>query len=394
MKSKPIALFFVLTISSVLVAACGAIGGPAGGAAPTDIPVVISETNVVAEGRLVPNQSTDLSFKTAGQVTEILITEGDNVDAGQVIARLDNSEQLLSAVANAEAELLNAQQARDQLFKSEDVNAAAALQAVADAREAVRSAERRVNNLNSETEATDLDLAKADVAILKDQLDDAREDYEPYKNKPEDDVRRATFLARFARAEQLYDDAVRKLNNLQGTPSEIDMSVAEASLAVAQAQLLLAEQNYDELTSGPDPDDLAAADARVKAAETGLAAAQAALKNIELSAPFSGKIVDLTINVGEQVAPGVTVAVLADFSSWIVETDDLTEIEIPEVSVGQSVTIVPDAIPDLELRGTVERISDVFEEKRGDITYTARITLDQTDERLRWGMTVVVTFEK
>jgi multidrug resistance efflux pump len=316
------------------------------------------------------------------------------VDAGQVIARLDNSEQLMSAVANAEAELLNAQQARNQLFKNEDVNAAAALQAVADAREAVRSAERRVNNLNSETEATDLDLAKADVAILKDQLDDAREDYEPYKNKPEDDVRRATFLARFARAEQLYDDAVRKLNNLQGTPSEIDMSVAEANLAVAQAQLLLAEQNYDELTSGPDPDDLAAADARVKAAETGLAAAQAALKNIELSAPFSGKIVDLTINVGEQVAPGVTVAVLADFSSWIVETDDLTEIEIPEVSVGQSVTIVPDAIPDLELRGTVERISDVFEEKRGDITYTARITLDQTDERLRWGMTVVVTFEK
>jgi len=42
----------------------------------------------------------------------------------------------------------------------------------------------------------------------------------------------------------------------------------------------------------------------------------------------------------------------------------------------------------------VERIGDVFEEKRGDITYTVRITLNQTDERLRWGMTVVATFEK
>jgi multidrug resistance efflux pump len=148
------------------------------------------------------------------------------------------------------------------------------------------------------------------------------------------------------------------------------------------------------LKAGPNPDQLASADARIKAAETGLTAAQAALKNIELEAPFNGKVVDLKIKVGEQVAPGQVVAVLADFSQWIVETDDLTEIEIPEVSVGQSVKVVPDALPDLELGGTVERIKDVFEEKRGDITYTVRIKLNQSDERLRWGMTVAVTFQK
>jgi multidrug resistance efflux pump len=90
----------------------------------------------------------------------------------------------------------------------------------------------------------------------------------------------------------------------------------------------------------------------------------------------------------------VPVAVLADFSKWVVETDDLTEIEIPDVSVGQAVSVVPDALPDLKLSGTVERIKDVFEEKRGDITYTTRITLNQEDPKLRWGMTVVVTFEK
>ena len=125
-----------------------------------------------------------------------------------------------------------------------------------------------------------------------------------------------------------------------------------------------------------------------------MVSAQATLNNIELVAPFDGKIVDLAITTGEQVAPGVTAAVLADFSQWIVETDDLTEIEVPEISIGQSVTIVPDALPDLELTGTVERISDVFEEKRGDITYTARIKLNEENELLRWGMTVVVTFEK
>jgi multidrug efflux pump subunit AcrA (membrane-fusion protein) len=394
MKSKSFALFIVLALTGLWVTACGGIGVPGGAPTPTAIPVVVSDTNVVAEGRVVPNQSTNLSFKGSGQVTEILITEGDNIEAGQVIARLDNGEQLQSAVANAEVELLNAQQARKTLVENAKVNSAAALQKVADARDAVREADRRLNNLKSGSRDTDIDLAKADVAILKDQLDDAREDYKPYENKPEDDVKRATFLSRFAQAEQLYNDAVRKLNNLQGTVSEIDMAVAEANRSVAEAQLILAQQNYDEVGSGPDPDDMAAADARIKAAETGLAAAQAVLKNIELVAPFGGKIVDLSITEGEQVAPGVTVAMLADFSKFIVETDDLTEIEIPDVSVGQTVTIVPDALPDLKLNGTVERIGDVFEEKRGDITYTVRINLNQTDERLRWGMTVVVTFEK
>lgn len=394
MKSKLFTPIILIALGSLILSACGSIGAPADDAAPTEIPIVITDTDVVAEGRLVPNDSANLSFKAAGQVTEILITEGDTVQAGQVIARLDNSEQLQSAIANAEAELLNAQLARDALFDNAKVNSAAALQAIADARDAVRDADRYLNNLNAGSRDTDIDLAKADVAILKDQLDEAQEDYKPYENKPEDDLKRATFLARFAQAEQLYKDAVRKLNNLQGEPSEIDLDIAQANQAVAEAQLLLALQNYDEIASGPDPDDLAAVEARIKAAEAGLVSAQATLNNIELVAPFDGKIVDLAITTGEQVAPGVTAAVLADFSQWIVETDDLTEIEVPEISIGQSVKIVPDALPDLELTGTVERISDVFEEKRGDITYTARIKLNEENELLRWGMTVVVTFEK
>lgn len=394
MKSKLFTLIIIIALGSLFLSACDSIGAPADDAAPTEIPIVITDTDVVAEGRLVPNDSANLSFKAAGQVTEILITEGDTVEAGQVIARLDNSEQLQSAIANAEAELLNAQLARDALFDNAKVNSAAALQAIADARDAVRDSDRYLNNLNAGSRDTDIDLAKADVAILKDQLDEAQEDYKPYENKPEDDLKRATFLARFAQAEQLYKDAVRKLNNLQGEPSKIDLDIAEANQAVAEAQLLLALQNYDEIASGPDPDDLAAVEARIKAAEAGLVSAQATLNNIELVAPFDGKIVDLVITTGEQVAPGVTAAVLADFSQWIVETDDLTEIEVPEISIGQSVTIVPDALPDLELTGMVERISDVFEEKRGDITYTARIKLNEENELLRWGMTVVVTFEK
>ena len=83
---------------------------------------------------------------------------------------------------------------------------------------------------------------------------------------------------------------------------------------------------------------------------------------------------------------------LADFSQWYVETDNLTEIEVVDIAVGQAVTIVPDAMPEVELTGSVDTIADFFEEKRGDVTYTARVILDEVDPLLRWGMTVVLTF--
>jgi hypothetical protein len=46
----------------------------------------------------------------------------------------------------------------------------------------------------------------------------------------------------------------------------------------------------------------------------------------------------------------------------------------------------------LELKGVVDAIKDLSEEKRGDVTYTTTILLDQADPRLRWGMTVSVDF--
>ncbi len=128
--------------------------------------------------------------------------------------------------------------------------------------------------------------------------------------------------------------------------------------------------------------------------EENLTAAKANLENLDLMATIDGTVVDLDLVVGQQVTPGQPVMRIADLSQLYVETDDLTEIEVVDVEVGQKVTVVADALPDVEMTGTVESINQVFEEKRGDITYTVRIALDDPDPRLRWGMTVVVTFEK
>ena len=139
---------------------------------------------------------------------------------------------------------------------------------------------------------------------------------------------------------------------------------------------------------------MAAAEAQVKAAEAAVAAIETALAERELVAPFAGKVVNLNVKTGEWAQANQPVIQLADTSQWIVETDDLTEIEVPYIYPGQPVIVTPDALPGLELSGQVESISDLFLEKRGDVTYTARLGLDESDPRLRWGMTVVVTFEE
>jgi hypothetical protein len=101
----------------------------------------------------------------------------------------------------------------------------------------------------------------------------------------------------------------------------------------------------------------------------------------------------MDLKEGEQAIPGQQAVVLADLSGWVVETEDLNEMEVPQVQEGQIASLIPEPIPDLELSGTVDSISQIYQELHGDITYQARINLDESDPRLRWGMTVTVRFE-
>jgi len=83
---------------------------------------------------------------------------------------------------------------------------------------------------------------------------------------------------------------------------------------------------------------------------------------------------------------------IADFSAWIIKTTDITELEVVKLAEGQKVSIKPDALPDLQLKGTVAEISNAYTLQGGDILYTVRIRVDGNDPRLRWGMTVETVF--
>lgn len=374
------------------LAGCQSPGQSSTPAPPPELPPM-NEEAISAEGRLVPKDSVQLSFVTAGRVAEILVEEGSQVQAGDTIARLANREQLEAVIAAAEAELLAAQQAYDSLNQDLKTVRTAALQRLNTARQAARDAEKRLKNISGTADEADIDIAHTQVVFAENALNEAQEKYKRYSNLPEDNLARARYRVVLAEAQKAYDQAVRRYNGLVGTVDDFDYQQAQTDSEIANQELELAQQEYDQLQEGPDPDLLEAATARVNTAQAQLSSAKASLENLELTTPVGGKLVELNLNAGEQVPAGVPVVLVADMSEWFVETDNLTELDVVAVQAGQKVKLVPDALPDLEMLGEVVLIKDVFEEKRGDITYTVRILVEDPDPRLRWGMTIVATFE-
>jgi multidrug resistance efflux pump len=381
MKTKLFFLTATLVVLSFLSAACGSKAGKTpSGSEPTPIPVVGASSQIVAEGRLVPRKSVQLSFFTNGQVAEILVDEGSLVKKGDVVARLGNREDFAVALANGEVELTAAKQVLEKLNKDVEVARANAAETIAAANKAVRDAQYQVDNFTIATNQEGL-TAMEGVVKMQELLDQARKAFEPYKFKSSTDSTRKDLKEKLDNAQSDYNSAVRRLQ-------------LETELKRAEASLNNAMQDYEALKDGPNPDDLASSESRIKAAEAAIASANAALAHLELVATIDGTVVKQDLTVGQQVTAGLPVMTIADFSQMYAETDDLTEIEVVDIAKGQKVSLVPDAIPDLKIDGTVDKISDVFEEKRGDITYTTRILLDSVDPRLRWGMTVVITFQK
>ncbi len=383
---------------------------PSGDATETPIPTesVIDETEAAfrVEGRLVPKNYLDLSLPVSGQVAEIFVNEGDAVAAGEVLLRLKGDQAIEARVAAAELERLRAQQDLDDLYLNADSQLAQARLALAHAERELAFAEDKVESLQRPKPQSSIDQTYANLLLAEQRLDQIRDDIQRFEKKynnkdgfiwlflDERDFRLLfnDFDKLEAYAERRYIDALEKYDDMLAPPDQIDLAMAVVDETVAQAKVLDAQRDVATLENGPDPDLILAAEARLEAAETALEAAKAALADQELIAPISGKIIAVQLKESEWLEANQPVIIIADDQEWVVETDDLTELEVPEVAVGQAVTILPDALPDLELAGVVESIKYLSEEKQGDVTYTARIRLEQSEPRLRWGMTVGVDF--
>jgi hypothetical protein len=77
----------------------------------------------------------------------------------------------------------------------------------------------------------------------------------------------------------------------------------------------------------------------------------------------------------------------------MIETTDITELEVVKLGIGQQVTFTADALPDVTMNGVVTEISGSSVLQGGDVIYTVRIAAGDVDPRVKWGMTVEVVFE-
>ena len=162
-----------------------------------------------------------------------------------------------------------------------------------------------------------------------------------------------------------------------------------AALDEALAAEAEAKHQYEISLDGPNAEQLALLEARLNNAKAQVAYAENNLANYELKAPFDGEVMDLNVSVNEMVGPEGWAVIVVDTSQWYIETSDLTELEVVDVALD----ITADALQGVEMSGIVDEISQSYKSQGGDILYTVRIKVDDIDPRMRWGMTVEVTFK-
>lgn len=343
MKTK---LLPLIILTSLLFASCSPSSEQPTEAAA--IPPVIADTAIMAEGRLEPVHFAEIAFTASGVISEVLVQEGEAVKQGQPLIRLGDTSD--TNYASARHELVSAQQA-----------------------------------INDLTNAAGTDLAKA-IIDLKDAEEayDKADNYLKYlqnsKKVPQTQTR---LILESKRNKWQY---FYKTKTFKGPAPEDWIIEAENDLTLKKAELDDAQRTYNRLKGGVDAEQLAVLEARLEAAEAGVAA-------FAVIAPFDGVVAELNAKAGSSINAGEVAVTVADFSSWLIETTDLTEIDVVALSAGQLVTVTLDAIPGTTLNGVVESIGETYEEKQGDIVYTATVALENSHPSLRWGMTAVVAFE-
>jgi len=356
------------------------------------VPVQLQDVTlrITASGKVVPVQSVNLSPKTSGRLAQLRVEQGDRVEQGQIIARMDDADiqaqltQTRANLAQTQAQLAQARagsrpeeigQARARLAQAEaqlsQARAGSRVEEIAQAKAQVDAAAARVNLTTSRVQRNRNLYQQG--AISQDKLDEV--------------------LADDRSAKAALQEAQRRLAQLQNgsRPEEI----AQRQAAVSEAR-----QALQQLQNGSRPEEIAQAEAAVAAAVGQLQAVQVQLRDTMIRAPFSGVIMQKYATEGAFVTPTTSASNTASAtSSSIVAIARGLEVlaQVPEVDIGQikqrqQVEIIADAYPDQVFKGHVRLISPEAVVEQNVTSFQVRVAIDTGKNELRSGMNVDVTF--
>jgi HlyD family secretion protein len=333
----------MLIVFGLLAVAVIGLAGYAGVATstpptPTPAPDTVAvtrcdvEQSVAAPGTLVNVDQMNVVMPIDGRLSEITVQVGEQVQEGQVLARLDadTKNEALIAIKAAEEALEEAQDERSKLVLAQGSKAQ------------IAEYEGRVYRTEK-------------------QLKEAENEYDALGGLPDNDP-----------AKERARAAVNRI---------------KARLAQYQSRLTWAKGNATE-------EDIEIADARVALAQSRLDTARAIATSGEIASPIDGIILSVEVNSGEAIKKDDTLFVIADPKALEVQAN-ITEEDFPLLAIGQSAELFFDARPDVTIQGKVDRIIPRRIEGDRP-RYNIYITLNEVPDGLADGMTAdaAITIEK
>jgi RND family efflux transporter MFP subunit len=238
------------------------------------------------------------------------------------------------------------------------------------------------------------DVADAEAALNQKRIayDEAKQNEIATLQTREADVRKAQAsldkVLSGPRAEDLAEaraavqSAQAELNKLTGANRTGDLAAAQADIDAAQAGL-------DKLTSDPTASALAKAEAAVAKTEAALKQSQAEAAKATLTAPYAATVASVDMHVGEP-ADSESIITVADLTTFHVDVP-VDELDVAQLTDGQSVRVALDALPDADVNGTVANIAPLATQNdKGTTTYEVTVEVQAQDVALRPGMTAVV----
>ena len=274
----------------------------------------------------------DIGFKIPGRIVSRFFEEGDWVEKGKVLTRLDDEDLLQHLELN---------------------------------RAALASAQARLSKLLAGSRPEEIRQAEATLEQAKFDLENKQIQYERMRN--------------------LYE---RKVVAKEANDN------AETNFKVAKAAVENATENYNLVKQGPRKEDIDDARAQVEQARASLKLTETQLSYTVLYAPFSGVVLVKSAEIGEVVNPGTPVVTLADVENvWLKAY--ISETDLGKVKWGQEVVVTTDLYPKKEYKGKISFISSQAEftpksiqteKERVTLVYRIKVDIPNPDRELKPGM--------
>lgn len=328
--------------------------------------IVISASGV---GTVISYAEVQLGFSSSGTIREIFVEEGDYVEKGEVLARLEDDPQLILDLETQKIAVLTEQAAYDDFMNNLDVDLANVTIDYLNAKSDLETLliERTTQDYRRCGDEYAIQY-EADYALALDNLTKLQEKFNrSFISKDPSDLGRIQMEADIAAAQSKVDIAYANWQYCLSYPTQEEKDLLDAQIKIKENQVAIFENEMQTLQGGVDPEEAVLYEARLAQANAKLAVAEENLAGLAITAPMDGTIMNINAIPGQFVGNNTNVIRIADLSKTILEVF-LDETDLDKLVIGYEAEIIFDAFDNEIFKGTVISITPELV-KEGNVSY-------------------------